>query len=249
MAAVRRHLPKAPIVEALIQINVDLPAGTDLGAVPGLHDALKGDFPHINKMFRSKLMVNVQPDSPLVLDSTVPELRGYKFSSADSKRVVQFGADYFTFNWLRPYDTWGALFEATRAVWPLYVQTLHPKTVTRIGLRYINDLALPMPVTDFGQFLSVPPDVPPGLPQSVSEFLDRIVLQDEARGAVAIVTRKLEALPKDGVLPFILDIDTFRAVAVDVDSDDIWETLNVLRGFKNDIFFSSITERLVEMYL
>jgi uncharacterized protein (TIGR04255 family) len=45
-----------------------------------------------------------------------------------------------------------------------------------------------------------------------------------------------------------LDIDVFREVSLEPDSEKIWEILEELRNIKNNIFFKSITQKTKELF-
>ena len=51
--------------------------------------------------------------------------------------------------------------------------------MSRVALRYINQLELPLKHGDqFTQFLTSAPDLPEGAPQAVSQFLSRVMAHD-----------------------------------------------------------------------
>lgn len=248
----RQHLSRAPIVEALIQINVDLPPDTDLEPVVRAHERIKEAFPISRQKFRSQIKFGVSPVAQASVPAVAglpPTVVGYMFFNQEETRVVQFAVDSFSFNWLKPYQNWNVFRDFARSMWKIYVEALKPRTVKRIGLRYINDLAVPLPIRDFNQVLAAPPIVPEGLPQAVTSYFDRVVIEDVARRAGAIIMRTIEGQPKENHLPLILDIDVFRDAALDPEAEEVWDTLEILREFKNDVFFTSITDELEKLYI
>jgi uncharacterized protein (TIGR04255 family) len=91
------------------------------------------------------------------------------------------------------------------------------------------------------------PEIAPGLPQGLSGFFMRLLIPDERSNCNAIVTETMEP-PQQNFLPLILDIDVFREAAFDVNATEIWDTLERLRDFKNQIFFKSITDKAKELF-
>jgi uncharacterized protein (TIGR04255 family) len=85
------------------------------------------------------------------------------------------------------------------------------------------------------------------MPQALSGFLQRVVIPFAVDGTTAIVTQVLEP-PKEGLIPVVLDIDVFVMTRFGVNSHGIWTTLDGLRNVKNEIFFSSVTEKALEPY-
>lgn len=118
--------------------------------------------------------------------------------------------------------------------------------VQRLAVRYINVINLP-PGVDFDLYLTAGPRVPPEVPQALSGFLHRVVIPIAIDGTTAIVTQVLEP-PKEGLIPVVLDIDVFIMARYGAKSQEIWTTLDGLRKVKNDIFFSSVTEKALEPY-
>lgn len=86
-------------------------------------------------------------------------------------------------------------------------------------------------------------------PQSVSEFLTRVVAIDRPLDAIAVTTQKLEgpSAPSEGI-SITFDIDVFRQGEFGVSGDELTPILQRLRGLKNTIFFSLLTEEAVELF-
>ena len=87
------------------------------------------------------------------------------------------------------------------------------------------------------------------MPQTLSSFFYRVVVPANDLGVTAIITQALESKDdiKDNV-PVILDIDVIKSNSDGFLEDDILSILEKLRKFKNQIFFKSITDKLLEEY-
>jgi len=83
--------------------------------------------------------------------------------------------------------------------------------------------------------------VPKLAPPVVTSFIQRILVPFEQDSATAIFTQTLE-MPG----PAVLDIDVFTECSIEGTSADIWSRLEKLRGIANRIFFSSLTEKVIE---
>jgi hypothetical protein len=102
------HLPNAPITEALLDSRVGLPSGTRLKQLDAMHASIRDRYPKRRTRRRIEGTLESQGDDLRLTPSPAKE-DGYLFSSADGKRIVQARLDGFTFNRLKPYDTWEAL--------------------------------------------------------------------------------------------------------------------------------------------
>ena len=119
--------------------------------------------------------------------------------------------------------------------------------VERLATRYINVIEVPITGLLFDDYLTAPPRVPESLPQGIQHFLQRLVVPftEEIAG---IIIQTVD-VPTQTHLPIILDIDVqMRKPNLFSDSPEIWTGFDTLREIKNNIFFSSVTERTLEPY-
>jgi uncharacterized protein (TIGR04255 family) len=169
------------------------------------------------------------------------------YASPDGKDIVQARLDGFTANRVQPYKDWETFRNIGKKLWKHYVSIAAPTAVTRIALRYINRLELPMPFKDFKEYILTTPEIAPSLPQGLQNFFMRLEIPHEEYQAVAAVTETMEA-PTDEVLPLTFDIDVSREARFNPDSEEIWQAFELLRNFKNEIFFNSLTDKAKELF-
>ena len=155
--------------------------------------------------------------------------------------------DGFTFSRLTLYETWELFRDEAYRLWEKYKEITAP-VITRVALRYINKMEIPLPIKDFSDYLTAAPNVPEGLPQGVSSFLTRVVIHEPSIDAAAIITQALDQIVNLNVFPIILDIDVFKQRSEGINEEDAWDILEKLRHFKNEIFFKSITEKAKELF-
>ncbi len=241
------HLKNAPITEALIDFRVALPANAALAQVKELADKIAGTYPSVRDHYKLQAEITFDPSESAVSSTGGQEQIGYQLSSQDGINVFLPTLEGFTFSQLKPYETWKKLKEKGVALWDEYHEAVRPESITRIALRYVNRLELPLDLRDYKDYLTAPPDVPPKLPQTLSSFLTRIVIPIEKIGASAIITQKSDYVTKGKIIPVILDIDVFKTGEFSGDGREAWEVADVLRAEKNKIFFESITERMEEL--
>lgn len=246
--AKQRHLPHAPITEALIDLRVTHRDGLSFAELKRSIDS--PDFGYYLKgpISLGTFGFTLAPDGQ---SSTTTESSqvGLRLHSNDEKYVAQLTISGFTLSRLPPYETWENLLAETRRLWEVYVQCLSPKRVGRVATRFINNLQLPLkPGASFQLYVNKLIDVPDEAPQAVEAFLQRFCLVDIASGARVIVTLALDGLPVGGPVPVILDVDAFVATDLKPIDGSIWSTLEKLRELKNRSFFGAITELTAELY-
>jgi len=244
------RFPNAPITEALLDIRVKLPAQTNLAKLATFHDAIKQKYPskHERMAWRGHIEIQASPVAQ-VSQSAAGGPDGYSFTSIDGRQVVQARLDGFTFSRLKPYDKWTTLRDEAQELWQHYVRIASPETVTRVALRYINRIEIPLPMRDFKDYILTTPEIAPDLPQGLGSFFMRLVIPDPKAQAVAIVTETVEPSEESSNrLPLIFDIDVFRMAAFNVQDNAMWEAFEYLHNLKNDIFFKSITLKAKELF-
>ena len=242
-----RSLARPPIVEALVDLRATIPG--DPTVFTGLADELKDEFPTMEERrdFEAKIEVK---DGRLVSPRVETSgFGGVRLVSPDRKTCAQFRPDGFTLNNMTTYMGGDQLLAQALTLWEMLVERTAPEAVSRVGLRYINRLELPLKRGDtFTRYLTSPPSLPEGAPTHVSQFLSRIVGHDEERQATAVVIQQLK-LPEEGKpVAITVDVDVFRLGDFPVDSSSLRETLDSLRKLKNETFFALLTDETVSFY-
>ena len=239
--------PNPPITEGLIDIRVQLPGEVSLADLEKLHTKIEDAYPDkkSRKMWQGTLEFKEDSEP---LKTAHFEVDGYHFRTSDGKQVVQYRLDGFTFSRLRPYSRWEDVFPEAKRLWEIYRASVKPVLVTRLAVRYINSIEIPLKTIDYDDYLTAAPKVPEGLPQLLQHFLTQMMVPFPDRDAVAIIIQtpsgKQDPL-KTGIL---LDIDVYADVKLTAEDARIYEILGVLREIKNAVFFSSITERTKELF-
>lgn len=242
-AAKARHLSRAPITEALIDIRVTLPKeARTLEHLAALDSKFCKLYPE--KKTISVVQYKIQPDHPETEEKKSTQL-GFRYTNADSTQVIQAAVNGFTFSRLRPYEDWERLKAEAERTWTIYSDHVRQETITRVATRYINKLVLPGPALDFDHYLRYVPKVPKVLPQALGAFLSQIVVTDSQGELNAIITQSFQPSPAE--ISVVLDIDVFRE-RVFTDMSEAWSVIERLRAFKNQIFFDCVTEKTARLF-
>lgn len=182
-----------------------------------------------------------------VSNSTV----GYRYDNSSPPNVLQCRTKGFTFSRLTPYSNWDDLSLNAKKAWNSFTCNSQEIVVNRIAVRFINQIELNLPISDFNEFLRCSPDIPEQLNTGLSAFLQRVVIPVPENNCIAIVIQALDEPTIEPItsLKILLDIDVFKTVKIDSKNTElIWQELEKLRNIKNRIFFSFITEKLIERY-
>ena len=149
----RRHYPNAPIVEALIDLQVILPGDVTINQLGDLAISLQDRYPVKQNFVELAAKLEAQPDGEVHTEAS-QQHTGYRVSNPETNQVIIARFSGLTVSVLAPYSRWEDLRRAAQEAWSAYKTICHPVHVTRIAVRYINRLDLPdtiAPVTDYIQ--------------------------------------------------------------------------------------------------
>ncbi len=239
-----------PIQEALLDIQVALPADATVETLKNFHAGLETRFPERKERISwlQGFQISAPGDSHAV--SSPRSVDGYLFVSNAEAKIVQARRDGFTFNKLRPYSNWETFNTEAKELWELYVALARPASVQRVALRYLNRITLPLPLRDLRDYCLLFPDLPPALPQGMSEFFLRVTLPVPDTPCLSTVTLTFEpAMPGATMLNLILDNEAaYFFGSLNVDTEAIWLRLAQLRDLKNNVFDAILTEKAKELF-
>lgn len=242
--------PNPPIIEAVVDIDCDLPPTLDMaGLREAIEEALSARYPKFRQQMIQEHLFTKEGDAP-------PEFRvsqglgAMQFVSDDEKQLVQFRTTGFSFNRLAPYGGLDDYLPEIAEGWQLFRSLAKPVVIRKVGIRMINRIFLPL--TDgqlnFADYLLNPPllPAPPG-ELGFLGFFEQHMAADPATGDRANIVRTTEAIT-DSRMPLILDIDVFRLCETDPsDWNEIKSALASLRNLKNRIFNHTLTPQCLNL--
>jgi uncharacterized protein (TIGR04255 family) len=239
-----KHYANAPIIEAVIDLGVELASKT-VDDLKKVHDGEEAQYPTVEKINLTTGQVNFGPEASA---SARVDHKGFLFRSADGKIIHQARLDGFTASRLAPYPDWGAFRTEALRLWNIYRSVAGPLKIVRVAVRYVNRIDIPLPISDFGDYLRTVPLVSPDLPQGLAGYFMQLVmpLEDIKSNAVIIETIIEPAGPN--VASIVLDIDIFRTDELPSDEAVLWALIEELRTAKNKVFEGCITDKARQLF-
>jgi len=237
------HLSKAPIVEAALDIRVALSVKWDEASLQAELKQRLPDFPKVETLreTRVQFVPLEQPGKPTVDDVGCV---GLKLHSNDNLHIAQFNKGAFVFSRLKPYVDWGKFSQEALRLWAIYCELLKPLEVRRIGLRFINRIAVKQATIEISDYYKYPPGSLKELNWPLAGYLHHDVMQVPETAYSVNVIKTVQNVP--GEIGLLLDIDVFMQNNFAYDELRIIECIEEMRWVKNKIFFSSITEKALE---
>lgn len=240
MSSETLHFDKAPIVEAVIGVDLEEMLSVEiLGDLKQLGDEIHDSYPVCEDLRMGQ--VEWKPGSePKPIDTQI----GYFFKSIDGLQIVHARRNGFAFSRLTRYENWNSFFVEAHRTWTLYRQVIGPAKLTKWIVRYINKVSWPEnePIEDY---LRIYPHIPDDLPQQIVGCFMR--LQFPVPSQQGLLTQQLVGLPPQspGEVTFMLD-NEFSFPAMGLSDSEMWNRINSAREIKNRFFVNSITDKMKE---
>lgn len=239
-----------PVVEAVVDIDCDLPADVELG---GLEKRARERYADKYPGFRRRLRQH-----PRVAAGDVGEATSaFQFLSGDERQLVQIRLGGFSFNRFAPYTNLDDYLPEIERTWGIYAGLVSPLAICQIRLRFINRIVLPADdgFVDLSEYLRLCPKVPEALSLELTSVLNQYTAVEPATGNeanVRMVIEQQDRLPLTPLRqspPVIVDIAGINRRSFD---PRIWEnveaTIRALHRMVNTIFWGSLTQRCLDLF-
>jgi len=242
-------LAKNPIVEAVVDIDCDMPPALDLTALEKPARAAYSDrYPKFRTVFVEQHRIEAKGTEPSV-HSADRAIQALQFLHDNERQLVQVRTQGFSFNRLTPYTSLDDYLPEIERTWRLFLDIATPVQVRIVRLRYINRILLPM--TEQKVELEVYLRASPRLADDtlvLTGFLHQYAAAEPGTGHEVNVV--LTAQPPDGgVLPVILDNCVGTAAKGNpIDWLGILGKIQSLRLLKNRIFRNTLTEQCLNLF-
>ncbi|MEJ7817006.1 MAG: TIGR04255 family protein [Rubrobacter sp.] len=216
-------LARPPLVEAICEFRFEPSEQWDL-TVPGrLYDLIRDDFPHREQVqgFGFSLQVGQGAGAP------VPTVQGgldrVLMAREDGSVLVQTGPHLLVVNHKLPYPGWEDFRALISRVLETYLD-LVPSSFERVGLRYINQIPLPVAEgLEIGSLITLDPPIPPEMERPLANFYQRYELRhDDPIGILIHQTGMQLTQENDTVLMLDLDFGSLPEALPGTEDADAW---------------------------
>jgi uncharacterized protein (TIGR04255 family) len=243
-------LAHAPIIEAVVDINCDLPPALDLAAIQDrAKQAFSGWYPRARRQMtqRHEFSAAATEAGGVAVRHLVS---GLQFLSADERQIVQIRPEGYSFNRLAPYGSLDEYLPGIEWSWGRFREITRPVQIRGIGLRYINRMLLPMDggQIDLPAYLNVTPLVPDRETLEFVGFLNQSSAVETETGNRVNITLATQPA-EDERLPIIFDIEVSNpGVRSPEEWQGIREAIESLRRLKNRVFERTLTQRCLNLF-
>jgi uncharacterized protein (TIGR04255 family) len=242
------NLKSPPAIEAVCDISVYEDNITDSNKFLVDSEKIRSQFPNREQINLFQGQFQIGGFGAL---QTANKPIGFLYKAEDGRELIQFRTTGYSYNKLAPYTGWGNFLNSALTYWEEY-RSLRPSLkVSRLGLRYINMIAPEPNETSAMGLTKVSLKTPRGAKLGeLKELSYRYIAEFSDLGCMASV--QLGPIGSSGVgksCDLIFDIDVYKTnVTSGIDSKSLRHHLTKMRIAKNNIFFSTLTERTLARY-
>jgi len=242
------YLPKAPVTEAVLELRTAGGDEWDQSQATGVLKSLYPGFPLIQQRKHLKAHLKLSEGG---IDGPMPSniWKGLQMQTDDKSEIISAQSDLFSYSRLAPYPGWDRFASQAIEAWSSFVSAFGPKTVKRLGMRFINTIIIPAETIQIEDYLTAPPKEPVGLDFPYIDFLHRDTYGVPGYDYILQVTRTL-ANPSQvptGCLGLLLDIDVATSEEFDCSPEAVSSKLAEMRWLKNKAFFGSLQPEAIAL--
>lgn len=245
------RLPRAPIVEAVIDIRAHAPHPLEEKPLRAQLEKALSDYRFLDAQRTVRYTFQHHPEEETPFKQSADDLgwKGLRFQSQNEKHIVQFNRDGFVFSRLAPYESWEQMYEEAMRLWREYVAVAQPVEIQRIGLRYINRIQPGVQEPELEDYLSSPPAPPKGLDLPFRGFMHQNNHIVPGHPYMLNIIKTVQPSETLGVGPgLILDIDAFTTQNFELDNEMLHRRLLEMRWLKNKAFSGSLTDKAMALF-
>jgi uncharacterized protein (TIGR04255 family) len=251
-----KTLKNPPVKEALLEIRFNPNKNVTINKLEEFADSLSDEYTTKESVENQNFAFMFSKGKGPKHDFNI-EPSGFKLTNLQNNRVVIAAIDKFIVSFLAPYTPWPDLKDTAESLYKKYLEFVPQTEIIRLGVRYINNIKLPLTKDfNFQQYINTFQPLPKheALPDSLSKFESIVVMPHDDIGCTS--TTRQAILDAEGVdeggsayLPFVLDIDVYQNKVIDpVQTKEVWESFEKMRTKKNAIFFGTLTDTAITPY-
>ena len=243
-------LRNPPIVEAVYEIDCDLPPGLDLSKLETTaRDTFRPGYPQFQPQYIEQHKFETKANEPSVHTAT-RTLQAFRFFNDDMKQLVQLRSQGYSFNRLPPYTILEDYLPEIQRTWELFVEICSPIQIRAIRVRCVNRILLPFVEghVELAEYFQVSPRLPDNMSLQFTSFLNQHSAVESETGYQVGIVLASQPVEKDN-LPVILDISVANSAPV---SPEDWASISTqlqsLRALQVRLFRNTLTETCLSLF-
>ena len=239
-----------PLLEAVCEFRFNLPTEYTEKQVGIFYEKIKEHFPTQKKGKMHKVEVKIDPKKTPEenQDSFNHNFHEFEqFFSEDEKYSVQLDGGRVSVHRIKPYTAWSEFFPLIKVVYDAYNATLSPQKLHRIGIRYVNEIMIPVEDFSFDKYFVIKASLPSLEDNNQkSVALASVFEQEGGKDSIRVQFAEKQSIGPAPTRAFILDFDYSCDLAEDIKDVDTW--LNTGHSNLEGVFEGMITDETRKLF-
>jgi uncharacterized protein (TIGR04255 family) len=237
----------APITEAVIEIKID--SSLDQAEIERASAKFLTHYPQDQRIESVKVALLLATKTGSNPKTKVDRDVGHRRSSLDLTELLVLFPSSLMVSQLAPYPGWDQFYRRFCRDWRIWKKAVGFKTISRIGVRYINRIDIPMLYrhVEHETYLNVYPRLPDIIGQ-VGGYAVQAVSWFEDIGCKLALNSAVVPAPILDHASFIVDQDIIREIDPPQSEKAIFQLLNQIRTKKNAVFEACVTDRARKLF-
>lgn len=242
---------RPPIIEAVIELRFRELLGTE--ELARVSERFGEAYPDQRKETETEVTITPDPTGRPITQ-TRGTFQNFLRASQDQREALVLKPAAMAVVDRAPYAGWSAFFDRFKRDWRIWTGLAGSRQITRIGMRTINRIDIPMrtskEVVHQEDYVKVHVQSPEEVYGPTSEYEARAVYSLGSIGGHFLLRTTVLGPPPPvpGHLSVLLDFDLVRETEPPQDENDLMTLLATMRAEKNKIFEAAITDKARELF-
>lgn len=235
-----------PLVEALCEFRFTPSSPWDWTLPGRLYDQIGKEFPERSQVEEVGVQIQLGPGKPPA-SQVIKGPDRVQMKRLDGLAMIQIGPHLLAINYLRSYPNWETFLELILSILENYINLCGECNLQRIGLRYINQIPLPVDKGDLEGLISLVPSLKGPLGRPLLGFYQRYEIIQESPKGILIHQTGIQKADHENVVMLDLDFGSTELEGI-CDKVTVEKWLNVAHDRIYESFVASLNPDLYEKF-
>lgn len=241
----RHCYDNSPIIEALVEVYFSN-TKNDFSVWADFNNRVKNSYSNVEEHLIAKTELQISPAGEGKQRISPEKL--YRFYNADKTRLIQASKDFVSINRLKPYSDYGTFRADIAEGLKNYTDLTAPKSVDRIGVRYVNEIVISEVNIELSDYFTYMPQIPVEITEAINNFLLQVQFAP-GNGEHQVMLSLRSASPSaEGRVGFLLDIYDILQIHNEADTEFILNSIDEAHENIEQAFERIITDKSRELF-
>jgi len=241
----RQIYNNSPIIEALVEVYFSQ-TKNDFSVWADFSSKVRSSYPDVEELLVTKAELQISSTGEGKQKISPEKL--YRFYNKDRTQLIQANKDFVTINQLKPYSDYERFRTEAEEALRNYINATSPKSINRIGMRYINQIMIPEVNVELSNYFRLMPQIPDEVTDSVNEVLIQIqFVPRNSKHQIATSLRSGISLI-EGQAVFLLDIYDILQIHNEINIELILNLVDEAHKNAERVFEGFITDKARKLF-